>query len=346
MFKNVSQSKEPHNRFTFELHNVDLSIINGIRRVIMTDIPVVGFLGEEIGDTEPSISILANNGPLNNEILLHRFGLIPIHFSEEDTDTFNENEYVFELNSENTGHDMMNVTTKSMKVHKDGKEINATKLFPANSFTKDYILITRLGPQERLHVQGRAIKRTARLHAGFSPVSLCTFSFLAPAAPTASPLDQERGFYKNEYGEPTAVLFSIETEMALSPKYLVAKSLEIMIAKLEALSQTELLPSRSEDFRGAQFTIKNEDDTLGNVLQSNMHNYYIREKHETRNNKTLTYVGYYCPHPLETSVVVRLCLDDAETATDAEYTDVLVDSCARLIIELRGILGEWNNIKQ
>ena len=87
MFKNVHQSSEPHQRFTFEIHNVDLAIINGIRRVMLTDIPVVGFQGEEIGETLPSLNVLANNGPLNNEIILHRFGLIPIHFSEEDTET-------------------------------------------------------------------------------------------------------------------------------------------------------------------------------------------------------------------------------------------------------------------
>jgi DNA-directed RNA polymerase subunit L len=343
MFKNVHQSSEPHQRFTFEIHNVDLAIINGIRRVMLTDIPVIGFQGEEIGDTLPSLNVLANNGPLNNEIILHRFGLIPIHFSEEDTDSYDEKDYTFEIKADNQGQAMMNVTTEQMKVQKHGKEINPSKLFPANAFTKDHILITRLSPQEKLHVQGRAIKRTARLHAGFSPVSLCTMSFMGPAAAgPVSPLDKERAFYKNTYGEPTAVLFSIEAEMALTPQYLVRKALEIIVDKLETLVQSELIPTRTDN--GAEFTIMNEDDTLGNVLQSNMHNYYMREGNGTRNNKQVSFVGYFCPHPLEACVVLRVCIQDHPQVPSSEYSDVVVDSCERLIAELRGILAEWNNV--
>ena len=346
MFKNVHQSSEPHQRFTFEFHNVDLAIINGVRRVILTDIPVVGFLGEEIGDMEPSLKITANNGPLNNEIILHRFGLIPIHLSEEEVETYDDTEYMFELQADNTGQSMLNVTTENMKVRKNGKEIIPSKLFPANPFTKDYILITRLSPHEKLHVQGRALKKTARLHAGFSPVSLCTMSFMGPAAANvnANPLEKERSFYKNEYGEPTAVLFSIEAEMALTPQYLVRKAIEIIIDKLEGMVQAELIPVRTDI--GAEFTIMNEDDTLGNILQSNMHNYYIREKHANRTGKIVSYVGYFCPHPLEACVVLRVCMQDHDQVTNTDYTDTIVDSCERLIADLRGMLGEWNNVSK
>ena len=60
---------------------MDLSIVNGIRRVILTEIEVVGFYGED----EPSVEIHKNTGPLHNEFMKHRIGLIPINVNEKMT---------------------------------------------------------------------------------------------------------------------------------------------------------------------------------------------------------------------------------------------------------------------
>jgi DNA-directed RNA polymerase subunit L len=340
MFKNLNKSKLPHGRFSFEIHDLDLSIINGLRRVIITDIPVIGFSGEE----EPSIQIISNTTPLHNEFLLHRIGLIPIHFSEEETENFVDSPE-FELDVENAGNStsLLNVTTENFRVRKDNKELNAKQYFPANSFTKAHILITRLHPSEKLHVKGGVIKRTARFHAGFSPVSLCAFSFMGPSV-EGSPLDKERAYYKNEFGDPTQVLFSIETEMALSPQYLVRKALEIIIDKVGKFktSETAVTPNRLD--HGVEFHIKDEDDTLGNLLQSHMHNYFIREKHQTAKNHTITFAGYFCPHPLETSVVVKVCAADHENVSDVDYIDCMQESCDRVTIELQRVLDAWKNV--
>jgi DNA-directed RNA polymerase subunit L len=340
MFSNISQSKTPDERFTFDISNVDLAIINGIRRTILTDIPVVGFYGED----EPTIEIHANNGPLNNEILINRFGLIPIHISEEETETYDENMYTFELKEENTSAAIKDVTTESFKVFKNNKEVDPRKFFPANKFTRDFILITRMNPQEVLHVTGKAVKKTARTRASFSPVSLCSYRFLGPENGTyASPLDKERDYYKDAYGEPTHVQFSMEVETALTPVYLVRKSLEILIEKVDAVRMNT--PEAERTDIGVDYTFQDEDDTLGNILQSNMHNYYIREKN-TSEDLTVTYVGYKCPHPLESIVVLRICIQDHANVDISAYNTILIDSCERLIIQLRGILDEWNNVNK
>ena len=52
MFKNYYYDiKDPSDKHSFEVYDVDLAIINGIRRIILTDIPIPGIIGEE----EPTV---------------------------------------------------------------------------------------------------------------------------------------------------------------------------------------------------------------------------------------------------------------------------------------------------
>ena len=340
-------------RTSFEIHGVDLAVVNGIRRVILTNIPVVGFVGE---GHEPSFTVLQNDGPLHNEIILHRIGLIPIHMSDTETEAFGTTteiegsgnmEYTYELNVANTDDSLLNVTTKDMQVFSNGSPVHSKireRLFPADPYTKDYVLITRLRPTEKLHLKGTATKATALQHAGFCPVSLCSFMFVGDSAPGLGVLERERAYDKNEYGEPKVILMSIETECALSPRYLVDKALNIIITDLRdwMASEASGVPERKEN--GMEFTIEGADDTLGNILQSQMHNYYIRDKQSTAQNHALTFVGYYAPHPLETRVVVKICIEDHDVITDTEYVDVMRDSCSRIVAYIDRIKTEWNNI--
>lgn len=342
MFKNVHQSETPDKCFIFEIHNVDISIVNGIRRVILTDIPVVGFRGEE----NPSIEMIVNNGPLHNEFMLHRIGLIPIHLTNEETETFDSAHYDFEVDVSNTSQNRMNVTTEDFKVTKNGTVAKPSKYFPPDEYTKEYALITRLRPGERLHFKAKAVKSTAREHASFSPVSLCAFSYMVdPSSSAQGILEKERDFYKNEYGEATQVLFKLETVAALTPQYLVDKALSILIDKIDKFMESEAFNEPVRVDNGMEFHINGEDDTLGYLLQSLMHNHYIRAKNETTNNKPVTYVGYYSPHPLETSVVVKVTIKDHDQVEDDEYIDVMRDSCYRIKAEIERVKAEWENIK-
>ena len=345
MFANLNLSK---NKASFEVHGVDLSVVNAIRRTILTDIPMVGFRGED----EPSLTILGNNGPLHNEFLLHRISMIPIHFSEEEVEAFTADDYEFELHVENKGMTMLNVTTQDFQILKNGRALPAkeqARLLPANPITNHYVLITRLRPGEHIHVKGKAVQGTSRVHAGFSPVSLCTFSFLQDpelAAKATNVLDKERAYARNQYGDPTSFLFHIECEAGLTPYYLVLKVFEILKNKLER-TITELYqePSSyvsyapSERGTGFNFSFKNEDDTYGNLLQSLMYNHYIRQKKPTEKGKQVTYVGYVCPHPLEQVMNFNVVIDESDQVHD--YVEVLSESCRRILGDLEKISMEW-----
>lgn len=348
MFRNVVFKPE---RTTFEVHGLDLAIVNALRRTILTDIPTIGFRGEE----DPSLDVIKNTGPLHNEFILHRFGLIPIHFNEEITESFQDDDYEFELDVENKDSIRKAVTTRDIKVRKQGRDMTAKELqalFPPNPITKDYIVITYLRAGEHLHIKGKAVLGTAREHAGFSPVSLCTqYPIQDPvlAAKASNILDKERAFLRNEYGDPTTFQFEIETETGLSAKYLIGKALEVLRAKLDK-TVVELYAEPSEyvtvepndQGNGFNFTFQKEDDTYGFLLQSLFYNHYIREKKPTAKGKEVTYVGYYCPHPLEQTMVVNMVIK--ESSSPSEYVEAFAEQCRRIAGELQQIHAEWLRI--
>ena len=353
MFRNLEYiPKDPAHRFRFETYDIDLSILNAFRRIILTNIPVIGFDGED----NPSLEVLVNTGPLHNEYILQRFGCIPIHFNETDIDTFNSDDYIFELNVKNDDSTMLNVTTHDFTIIKKDTPLShkeVTKLFPVDSISNEPILITRLRQGEHLHIKGKAVKKTAYEHGGLTP-ALATFKFMQDpgiAIESLGILDRERAFIKNEYGDPISVIFEIESFSSLSPKYLILKSIEILMNKLHMVTQEIYNPesdkvkfSLKEDTPNTgQFIFNNENDTLGNLLQSLMHNHYIRNKKPTSNGYTLDYVGYYCPHPLEETMVLQITFnnEDEGSIKDTDYSDVLKEHCNRILSYLQEIQNAW-----
>lgn len=343
MFNNYNYDKIA-DRHSFIINNIDLGIINSIRRVILSEIPVIGFYGEE----HPTIEILYNNTPLHNELMIHRIGLIPLHIKESITENYEDDNYTFELIKENPNNEILNVTTADFTgTYKDKKLTNTElkEIFPANSITKNNILITRLRFNEKLHFKANAIKRTAKMNASFSPVSLSNLFFeidTNEANKTDNILDKERNYYKDKYGEPSKINFQIETINGLTYKYLFKKAIEILIEKLENLIikldnkeiEIEQIPNIENSYN---FKIDDEDDTLGNLIQSLLHNKYIRENSKFK-DLTCDYVGYICPHPLIKQLLIRFTL--STTNIDLFY-DFFSQNCREIIKIMNNIKDEW-----
>jgi DNA-directed RNA polymerase subunit L len=331
------------NKHSFIINDVDLAIINSIRRIILSDIPIVGLYGED-KEEEPTVEIVINNSPLHNEFMIHRIGLIPLNISEEITEIYQDNDYEFELNIENKSSDLVNITTGNFTGKYKNKNLTKAELdiiFPLNKVSNSKILITRLKEKEHIHIKAKAIKRTGKLNASFSPVSLSNFSFVInkdEADKHDNILDKERSYYKNEYGDPSKINFEIESINGLSYQYLFKKALEIINEKLENLI-IKLLAKEIEITKvgncdnSYEFKIINEDDTLGNLIQSILHNKYIRT-----NNKKCSYVGYICAHPLISELTIRFTLNSEDTSV---FYDFFVENCRDIIKIIDNIKSEW-----
>ena len=240
------------------------------------------------------------------------------------------------------------------------------RLFPANKITKTPILITRLRKGEELEFTAQAVKSIGQELATFSPVSMCTFSCMPDKArvaadKTMSKLDKERAFVRNEFGEPTSFEFSLESENGLSAKYIVDKALSILqdkismvIAEVNNADSTKLTvkplvggasvvdDSGVSVYKGIEITFNNEDDTLGNIIQSLMHNEHVRtvktDVADEIGSKPISYVGYLCPHPLEPRMLLVL---RGKAAPQHVFLNSLVVSCKSIQNMLAGIRDSW-----
>ena len=256
---------------------------------------------------------------------------------------------------------MIDVRTDDITATRNSVNISKEELatiFPANRISKDYILITRLRTGEHLHFKARVVKRKGRDNASFNPVSLSNFSYIQDpkeADKKTNILDKERSYYKNKYGDPVRFKFDIESiNHNIGPKYLVSKSLDIIINKLNLLKQ-ELNKEASDkvkiqqfqDIQGTyEFIIEDEDDTLGNIIQSYIHNHFIRENNKYKDKISCTYIGYICPHPLKSLMILRISLEDVSDPNSPNspniFASFLEDYCSIIADELSSLKNEWS----
>ena len=89
---------------------LDKSIANGIRRVLLNDIPTVGFDTDKNND----LIMVTNNTSLHNEMMLHRISLIPLFINP---DNFMKN-YLFDCNVKfNSDNPFQFVTTNDINIY-------------------------------------------------------------------------------------------------------------------------------------------------------------------------------------------------------------------------------------
>lgn len=350
MFKNyLFDPNNPTNRYTFEIYDIDVSIINSIRRILLSEINIPGIIGE---NNDATVEIIKSNGPLHDEFLMHRIGLIPISLKESEIDNYEDNSITLELNIENTTVNTINVTSENITAKRNEIDINKKELseiFYPNMISKDHILITRLRNGEYLHFKANVVKKNGKYNASFNPVSLATFSYIIDKTKITKDtniLDKERAYYTDETGDPNAVKFELEPiNKYITPKYLINKAIEVLIEKLNniitLIKTNEIILIKYRDLENTfEYTINNEDDTLGYVIQSYIHDIFIRKKEKIQDNIECSYCGYICPHPLKNILNIRITLPNQ--TNEKIFNDFLEYNCLSLVNKLHTIKTDWN----
>lgn len=176
-------------RLSMTVNNVDVSIINSIRRIILSEVPNLAFQFDPNDLDHNDIIVHKNTCALHNEFLAHRVSLIPLCFGENEINNFNASQYKFVLKKQNTTHDLIEVTTKDFEIY-DGNgnkypETFKERILPKNPITKEYILLTKLKPNlhdETSPPRGEAVElecvptlNNAMKHSRWSPVSCCSY---------------------------------------------------------------------------------------------------------------------------------------------------------------------------
>jgi DNA-directed RNA polymerase II subunit RPB3 len=169
--------------YRFTLSGLNVSLANGLRRIILSEIPTIVFHTETYEDNK--CTILKNTGRLHNEFVKQRLSCIPIH--SEDVELVEK--YILEVSVKNDTDAIRMVTTEDFKIKNKEtgnylKEEAIRRIFPANPITGMFIDFVRLRPSIGETIEGEEIQlscefsiKTAKENAMYNVASKCAYSF-------------------------------------------------------------------------------------------------------------------------------------------------------------------------
>jgi len=331
-------SKLSDDVFHFTLSGVDVSISNALRRVLLSDIPIVVF---RVSPNDINkCTIIANTCGLNNEIVKHRLSCIPIHI--KDVHEFPLKNYMLEVNVQNNTDTTMYVTTKEFVV-KDvvsGKALPEEKIreiFPPNELTGDFIDFVRLKakasddiPAKSIHLTCEFDIGTAKEDAAYNVVSTWSYGNTIDTVKQEEVLQQLKQKWKDDGKNESEIEFEVANWKLMDGKRifikdsfdyqlqtvgihtnleLLALGCQVLMEQLDAIDS--IIDKDELEIKNADSTIQNSFDiilndidyTLGNVYQ-----YFMQEKYFKQ--KLLTYNAFKLLHPHDTYGVLRIAYRD------------------------------------
>lgn len=156
-----------HNTLRLIVRDVDVSFMNTLRRIMLTEVPSMAI---------EDVVILENSSVLHDEILAHRLGLIPL---ETDLDTYNLPQEC-SCKSE-FGCNLCRVAfTLNVEATNEARTVYSGELMPENPDIRpvsDRIPIAKLARNQKLKLEAYARLGKGKAHAKWQPVSICTYKF-------------------------------------------------------------------------------------------------------------------------------------------------------------------------
>lgn len=297
---------ENANTLEFDTEGLLTSVANGLRRVILTDIPNVGFVQES-----PNTIVNKNTTALHDEFLAHRMSLLPLIRSAFHGD-IPLDKYTFRLKVSQKTHaslittDDIFVTTEN--VEGDDIPLDVKRFFVRNEESGNPSIITRFPRYdestegEEIDIICKCLKGTQHEFAGFSPVSVCSMY---------------------ETGQDTHH-FLVESIGGISPTEIVYDGLQCVIEKCEHVIQNVkdmkefCHKTKGVDYKAIDLELAQEGHTMGNMITE-----WIYSKAPS----DLLHISYHEPHPLKSTIILRVGID---TKTDDE--DVYIEQVKDFVI--------------
>ena len=365
MSAKIEELKESGDITTFTLTGVDACYANGIRRVILSEIPIIVF--KTTPHEENKSNILINTSRLNNEIIKQRLSCVPICIKDLEIDFSN---YLLELDVENKTDTMIMVTTKDFRI----KNLTTSSYLDDNTLREIfppyvpptgkgeyYIDFLRLRPKISDELPGERIKltcafsiSTARDDSMFNVVGTCSYGFTPDREEMIKQLSLRQDKWEKEGKSPAEIDFEsknwnlleglryikkqsfdfiIQTIGIYENKDIIVKACEILIQKIDM--QKQLLDKDELPIEPADNTLENcydvtlvnEDYTVGTILNNELYETFYKE------HKTLSYTGFKKMHPHDTDSLLRIAFSEptsGKTAVKELLTTVIVDAVRKI----------------
>jgi len=337
----VENIKETKGLLTFTLKNVNVSIINALRRTILADVPTIVIRTMPYDKCDAKFH--KNTSRLNNEILKQRLSCIPIYIRDKLSPE-ELKEYIIEIIKKNDGGNIEMVTTEDFKIKHQGKYLDdeaVRQIFPPDPFTKDYILFARLRPKisedmpgEELNITATLSLATAKENSTFNVAATCSYAMMPDAAKQydawtieEKKLD-EQGLNATDIGYQhknwllqegkrifvkDSFQFILESVGVFANKNIIQRAIIVLNAKFDTIKEkmeTQTInifrsPTTLED--SFDIILENEGYTIGKVLE------FILYKQFYLGDKSLSFIGFIKKHPHDDNGLLRMAF---RTPTD------------------------------
>jgi DNA-directed RNA polymerase subunit L len=269
--------------FIISGENINYIIINTLRRIILTDIPIYAFTDFTFNK---NTSVFHNNflknqiknipvWGIDNKLEYYDNSLMKQQIKEEDEienleddidlsveKKVNSNsleQLTMYVDYENKSNEIYSVTTNNAKFYFAQKQIDNPYHVP--------VQLVKLQPKQSINFSVITSIGIEKINSIYSPVSICSYEEL-----------DEHKFH-----------FILESRGQLNEKKILKLAVLNLIKKLEhILSQ---IPDN--DKNEGDIEINDEDHTIGNLLSYGL-----------QNNKNVKSSSYHMPHPLEKRVII------------------------------------------
>ncbi|NBN99146.1 MAG: hypothetical protein EBV19_07920, partial [Flavobacteriia bacterium] len=350
----------------FTLENTDVSIANGLRRILLSEIPCLVFRTEVLPDTTENTVFHVNTTRHHNEILKQRLRCVPICIPSKNKVTdFDYKAYRCEVQKKNTSDETTYVTTEDFKIvekatGKENKELTK-QMFVPDPLSGHYIEFARLLPRvvdytdgEELHFSAEFQISTAEQDGAYNVCSTCTYA----CTPDKKKQDEawetiksKEDQDKNESDEknwrlssaqrivkPNSFDFTIETVSAgvYTNGELIRTACDCMKIKCEKFIEN-LLDETALTIVEAKYNVtmplayniilKREGYTLGKALEQ-----LIYSKHYY-GDRTLTFCAFKKTHPHDVDSYIQVALQD-DTENNVAYVSAVAVSAAKDVVSM------------
>lgn len=320
--------------FGFTLTGLNVSLANGLRRTMLSDIPIVVFRTTPYEKNR--CKIITNTSRFNNEILKQRLSCIPIHIN--NFEEFQIEKYYVEVNVANETDTIIFITTEDFVIKDKTTDEPLSKertreIFPPNPITGDYIDFARLRPRISAEIPGEAVHLTCTFDIGtskedgmFNAVYTCSYGFTIDEARQEVEIAKmiqkftDEGKTKKEIDFEVANWRLLEGKRIFKPDsydYVIQSvgiysELEIAILACNILVKT--FTNVEEIIEKDELEIKESDNTMSNCYDVILNNYdytvgkiieYLLNIKFYETN-VLTFCGFNKPHPHLTYSIIRV----------------------------------------
>jgi len=279
---------------SFHLRNFPVSFVNALRRIVMANIPTVVLR---------DVQILENTTQLPHEMLKHRFGMLPVNVSPDDTATIREAMVELQIVANKEQKSVETITTDNFAIH-SARE----KILMRDRDLDTPILFLRVRPGEAVHIRGKL----AVENEGVSQVcTIATGWHVDPELAKANrkiwveegkdPREFDNFYIQRSYsvdskGRPNWFDFKIESVGVLKAKDILSMAVGILRKRLDDYMKEAVTYIRREQDEGSYtISLQQGGHTLGALLGEVIYS-----------DQNTNFASYDIPHPLKPDMVIQM----------------------------------------